>query len=259
MSERIMSAERGRLAWKRPNPPARLLRIDQETGCPLSWIITRTETFSSDKPAEQVLSLDCGHQIKTKAGRSQEVPQMVVCRECHKNRPKLAQVLGKPRPHQLYLRDELITDWKGAEEGCRFAIIGGSPSERTLALIWAMATAIECGARTIAAVHWRPKFLQMKMSGLYRCLSGAYGEPVACRWNTKEATIMMARPGDLSLVGTEFDFAVIDDANESEGEGEEKDFLSSVISRCRPGPSRVVISPRAGSRFSSQWSLISVD
>ena len=88
-----------------------------------------------------------------------------------------------------------------------------------------MAAAIECGARTIAAVHWRPKFLQMKMSGLYRCLSGAYGEPVACRWNTKEATIMMARPGDLSLVGTEFDFAVIDDANESEGEVK-KDFLS---------------------------------
>jgi len=257
MSERIMSVGRGMFAW-RPDPPARSLRIDPETGWPLSWIIARTETFSSGEPIKQELSLDCGHEIK-KSGRCQEVSQMVVCRECQRGRPKLAQVLGKPRPHQLYLRDELIADWKGAEEGCRFAIIGGNPSERTLALIWAVATAIECGARTIAAVHWRPKFLQMKMSGLYRCLSGAYGEPVGCRWNTKEATIIMARPGDQSLVGTELDFAVIDDANESEGEGEEKAFLSSVIRRCRPGPSRVVISPRASSRFSSPWSLISVD
>ena len=49
MSERIMSVGRGMFAW-RPDPPARSLRIDPETGWPLSWIIARTETFSSGEP-----------------------------------------------------------------------------------------------------------------------------------------------------------------------------------------------------------------
>ena len=108
MSERIMSA--GRECWPGKDlipPPDRCASI-QKPGGPLAGSSPGQRPFSSDKPAEQVLSLDCGHQIKTKAGRSQKFLQMVVCRGA--TEPTEAGAgSGQPRPHQLYLRDELIT------------------------------------------------------------------------------------------------------------------------------------------------------
>lgn len=237
-----------------------MLRIDSKTGLPLSWVSSRNTTFSNGT-SQHVFSLGCGHQLKTNdpIDLTRALPYSMICRECHAGRPKLARVLTDicpPLPSQFYLHNQIVLDW---EEGFRFALIGGSPSERTMGLLWAIATAIECGAKTVGMVHWRPTFSRMKTSPLHSFISCVYGEPVGTCWHTKEAKIIIAHAGDRSLEGLELDFIVIDEANGSEKDGERQIDLSSVTSRCRPGPERIVIAPRSGSRFASQWSLISVE